>query len=68
MRPATAQARVDAVGRDIYEADPVRREILVLTAPWSRRPHLRADPAFRPRCAAHTASNGCWTRWWAPWV
>ena len=33
VMPATVQGRLDAVGRDIYGADRVRREILVLAAP-----------------------------------
>ena len=32
MRPATVQARIDAIGRDIYGGSRVRREILALSA------------------------------------
>jgi S1-C subfamily serine protease len=34
--PATVQARLDAVGRDIYGEDTVRRAVLVLSAPVER--------------------------------
>jgi S1-C subfamily serine protease len=32
VRPSTVQGRLDAVGRDIYGQNSVRREILVLSA------------------------------------
>ncbi len=33
VRPATVQGRLDAIGRDIYGEDTVRRQVLVLSAP-----------------------------------
>jgi S1-C subfamily serine protease len=36
VRPATVQSRIEAVGRDIYGAGKVRREILALAAPVER--------------------------------
>lgn len=36
VEPATVRARLDAVGRDIYGEDPVRREVLILSSSVER--------------------------------